>query len=507
MKNIIGALVCIALLLCACNREKNTDSLQRSEPEKQGVSSKDILAFLDAVEQSGAEWHSFVLLRHGKIVAEGWWNPFSPEYRQTVYSASKTFTSTAIGFAVSEKLLSVDDKVVSFFPDLLPDTVSSNLAQMSIKNLLSMATGQESEPSRQGTGWAKGFLDFPVKYEPGTVFNYNSMATYMLSAIIQKVTGQRLLDYLTPRLFQPLGIEGAEWEISPDSINTGGWGLRVKTEDMAKLGQLYLQKGKWNGRQLLPESWIEEATSAHILQKPEITDEQRATDDWAQGYCYQMWRCRNNAYRADGAYGQYIIVMPELDAVLAVQAEVMDMQKELNIVWDYLLPAIKPESLPEDKATSDALKQRLASLKIAPPKCGNTIQPFGEGSYTFTAADGKTKNIDLSLHFEQDTCIMQWNNYTLKFGRENWVKGETDRPAPNLAPNEAAFSEFNSFNVFGTYCFTDSATLTLNLKYIETPHTERFTLVFGNDGKLAVTLTNSMSNYTNYWLALGKKVQ
>jgi CubicO group peptidase (beta-lactamase class C family) len=193
--------------------------------------------------------------RHGKVIAEGWWDPYKPDLRHTLYSTSKSFTSTAVGFAVSEELLSVDDKVISYFPDQLPDSVSPFLADMTVKDLLTMSAGQSPDPTgvirSSGPEWVKSFLACPVNNEPGTTFLYNSMATYMLSAIVQKVTGEMVLDYLRPRLFEPLGIEGMNWEISPEGYNTGGWGLLLKTEDMAKFGQLYLQKGMWNDKQVI----------------------------------------------------------------------------------------------------------------------------------------------------------------------------------------------------------------------------------------------------------------
>ena len=225
--------------------------LPRSNPEAEGVSSDSIIRFLDAMNSSQHEMHSIMILRHGKVIAEGWWKPYTAELKHTMYSVSKTFTATAVGFAVAENRLSVNDKVVSFFPAQLPDTVTTNLNELTIKDLLSMSVGQQPDPTflavTSASPWVSTFLKLPVVHQPGTKFLYNSLGTYMLSAIVQKVTGEKVVDYLQPRLFQPLGIEGMDWEIDPMGINSGGWGLRIKTEDMAKFGQLYLQKGKWNG--------------------------------------------------------------------------------------------------------------------------------------------------------------------------------------------------------------------------------------------------------------------
>ena len=331
-----------------------TGKLPRSTPEAQGVSSAGILAFLDAVQHSKHELHSFMFVRHGQVVAEGWWSPYGPQFNHTLYSLSKSFTSTAVGFAVAEGRLRVDDRVVSFFPKDLPENVSDNLAALRIKDLLTMSVGNAPEPTTsmvEQQNWVKAFLAWPIPNPPGTQFMYNSAATYMLSAIVQQVTGQKILDYLQPRLFEPLGIHGETWETCPRGINVGGWGLSIQTEGLAKFGQLYLQKGAWQGRQLLPAQWVEEATTFKIQQplpaKPSRPNDQ---NDWVQGYCYQFWRCRHHAFRGDGAFGQFMIVMPEQDAVVAITAETGDMQSELDLVWDHLLPAMKEQPLPRDRA-------------------------------------------------------------------------------------------------------------------------------------------------------------
>jgi CubicO group peptidase (beta-lactamase class C family) len=244
-------------------------TLPRSAPEDQGVSSDSIIAFLDALSGSKHEYHSLMVLRHGYVIAEGWWKPYRPKSPQMLYSLSKSFTSTAIGLAVAEGRLGVDDKVLKFFPDETPAAVSEHLAALRVRDLLSMSVGHAEDSTgtlRGKDDWVKQFLSLPIKNPPGTAFLYNSGATYMCSAIVQKVTGQRVIDYLGPRLFGPLGIETMSWEVCPRGINTGGWGLKVPTEALAKFGQLYLQKGMWNGRQILSPAWVEEATSFKIQQ-------------------------------------------------------------------------------------------------------------------------------------------------------------------------------------------------------------------------------------------------
>lgn len=346
----------------------------QASPESQGISSEGILRFIEAVESTVHEFHSFMLLRHGFVVAEGWWSPYRKEFIHDMFSLSKSFTSTAIGLAVGEGLLSVDDFVISFFPDELPDEPSDNLKAMRVKHLLSMSSGHDADTmqfmfGRPDNNWVKGFLATPVTHEPGSHFVYNTGATYTLAALLHRLTHQSLLEYLQPRLFEPLGIEGAYWESCPRGINVGGFGLSIKTEDIARLGQLYLQNGRWGEKQILSPEWVEAATSF------QVSNGDAPESDWEQGYGYQFWRCRHNFYRGDGAFGQYCVVMPEKDAVLAITGGTADMQVPLNLVWDILLPAIQNEALPEDPFNYEKLKTKLASLNI-PPVAGLPASPI-----------------------------------------------------------------------------------------------------------------------------------
>jgi CubicO group peptidase (beta-lactamase class C family) len=279
--------------------------LSRSSPEAQGIASGEILGFIEAAERELDALHSFMLVRHGHVVAEGWWAPYGPERPHTLYSLSKSFTSTAVGIAVAEGRMTVHDLVLSYFPEHAPAEPSAQLKAMRVRDLLRMATGHHTEPVlRAETNWIGAFLAQEVAHKPGTFFLYNTPATFMLSAMVQKATGMTVLDYLRPRLFEPLGIAHPEWGTSPEGITLGGYGLSVRTEDIARFGQLFLQKGQWQGRQLVPAAWVEEATAR------QTANGSNPASDWDQGYGYQFWRCRHNAYRGDGAFGQYCIVLP-----------------------------------------------------------------------------------------------------------------------------------------------------------------------------------------------------
>ena len=335
--------------------------LPRSSPEEQGVASSAVLAFVEAANEKIDSLNSFMFVRHGHVIAEGWWAPYGPESPHSLYSLSKSFTSTAVGLAVAEGKLSLDDEVLKFFPDDAPADPSKFLKSMRVRDLLRMSTGHQAEPPRPADKvWTKTFLEQPVAFKPGTHFLYNTSGTYMLSAIVQKATGQTLLEYLQPRLFEPLGIERPTWETSPQGVSTGGYGLSIRTEDIARFGQMLLQKGQWQGKQLVPAAWVEEATAR------QTSNGSNPQSDWEQGYGYQFWRCRHGAYRGDGAFGQFCLVMPEQDAVIAITSGSKDLQGTLDVIWNKLLPAMSPAALPPDESARRRLESALASQKIRP---------------------------------------------------------------------------------------------------------------------------------------------
>jgi CubicO group peptidase (beta-lactamase class C family) len=461
--------------------------LARSTPEEQGISSEGILAFLEAVAASKHEFHSFMLVRRGHVVAEGWWHPYRAQAPHMLYSLSKSFTSTGIGFAVAEKRLSVQDKVISFFPEDLPPEVSATLDELRVKHLLSMSVGhaQDSTGTLWGKeNWVKQFLSLPIPHEPGSAFLYDSGATYMLSGIVQKATGMRLLDYLKPRLFEPLGITEMTWETCPRGINTGGWGLKLRTESLAKFGQLYLQKGMWDGKQLLPENWVAEATSFKIQQPSPDLEHAKQKSDWLQGYCYQFWRCRHNAFRGDGAFGQFTVVMPEQEAVLAITSESSNMQGELDLVWEHLLPAMKQGALPKNRSAHERLEARLRSLELAPPK-SQPMHALAERisgkPFKIESNDGSVENVVFTFH--RDSCGFKLKDdkgvYTVDCGFGKWKDGETAMPGtpPKLTQGKLpAVSK-----VAAAAAWQDDHSLRMIWRFYETPHHDTVTCTFGED--------------------------
>lgn len=473
MKNILSILLLIPLLgLFSCTTSQEGETLNNSgysTPEEQGISSEAILKFVEALEASQPDAiHSVMVRRHGKIVAEGWWAPYGPDTPHILWSLSKSFTSTAIGMAQDEGLLSINDQVISFFPDETPEKPSENLKAMRIRDLLKMNSGHQQGTSgemMQGENWVKGFLAQEVQHKPGTHFVYNSGATYMLSAILQKVTGVTVLDFLTPRLFDPMGIQKHTWESDPAGINVGGWGLSVTTEDISKLGQLYLQKGEWEGKQLLSQAWVEEATGY------QTSNGSNPESDWEQGYGYQFWQCRHNLYRGDGAFGQFCIVMPEADAVVAITSGSDDMQGIMNVVWDHLLPAMEEEALPTNDVGAQKLDQKLKELTIGTVK-GEQSSPMAS---KITGRTYKLESNDYSIesvffNFEvspiEFTITTDKDSYTLKAGYQENQLGLLPNP-PLVSHKVAVSGAWEDANTYKVQCI-----------YYETPQSMSFTYQF-----------------------------
>ena len=455
-----------------------------STPEEQEISSNSILEFIDNIEANNLEVHSLMLLRHGYKVAEGWWKPYSREHRHSLFSLSKAFTSTAIGLAIAEKLISIDDKVMSFFPDDLPEIVTGSLKAMKIKHLLTMTSGHEeikfcSNFRPRNDNWVQAFLAEPVKYEPGTHFYYNNSASYLLSAIIQRVTGMTLFEYIEPLILQPLGIVGATWDKCPHGVNNGATGLRMKTEDIASFGQMYLNKGMWKGIRVVPEAWIDAATSL------QVSIGEGAINDWHLGYGYQLWCCTHDSYGAIGSFGQLCIVMPKQDAVLVLTSAVKDISSVMSLVWTHLYDNMKNEAIPDNKSAYDNLQNRLEnlSLKNLPVSASSPIIEQINGAVYVPTIEFSNKDFEgekvmkldidsLSILFEDEKCLISyWENG----GRSDITCG-LNEPTKTIGKldmsKEAAIS-------IGTWI--DNYTFFMNYRYIETPFNERTTCNFVDD--------------------------
>ena len=434
-------------------------------PAAQGVDATGVHAFLDALEAApDIEPHSLMIMRHGRLVASGWWAPYTSDRPHLLYSLSKSFTATAAGIAAAEGLLHFDDRVISYFPEFDTDITDPRSRAMLVRHVASMASGHEAETldralATDRADLVRGFLLLPPEREPGTVFAYNQPTTYTLAAIVQRVTGQPLTEYLRPRLLDPLGMGEAAWLRDRAGRQLGFSGLHATTDAIARLGQLYLQDGVWEGRRLLPEGWVAEATRPHIGNGDGTAA--GALSDWQQGYGFQFWNARHG-YRGDGAYGQFCLVLPEHEAVIATTAATEQMQQVLDLVWQHLLPAFGPEALPDREHEDRALRERLTRLalppaagKPAPPEraqewSGAAFTPYGgfcAGQPKLTGAAVTTGAGGWALRLTEDG-----HELGLQFGAGGWTV--TDEPLPTAVSGG----------------WTDEDTLAVDVLFLETPH-------------------------------------
>ncbi|HEY3507350.1 MAG TPA: serine hydrolase [Actinocatenispora sp.] len=444
-----------------------TPSLPTGTPAEHDIDARGVLAFLDAVEAAPRiEPHGLTVLRHGHVVAAGAWSPYRPDLPHMLYSLSKSFTSTALGLAVAEGLVRLDDRVVDFFPEYRDLATDDGTRAMRVRHLASMSSGHTRETwdeARRATpdDPVRGFLALPPDRAPGTVFAYNQPCTYTLGVILQRVTGTTLAGYLRPRLFDPLGIGTASWQRDELGRDLGFIGLFTTTDAIARLGELYLRRGVWQGRRILSEDWVAEAT------RPQVTTAQDTNSDWQQGYGFQFWMSRHG-YRADGAYGQFGLVLPEQDAVIAYTGATVEMQAVLELVWRHLLPALgAPGSADADAALAD----RLAALALPPVPAGDgtpaptsrTLSPAGAPSHL--GLDVRVGNGTTVVLRDGDTAL----RLPLVPGR--W--SVADGPVPAAASGG----------------WTDGTHLAFDVLFLEAPH------------RLAVTADLAAGTFDTRWTA------
>lgn len=407
-------------------------NLELVSPESQGVSSAAIQCWIEACENDALTnrfgngyVHGFVILRHGKTIAEGTWAPQDTlNVPHMLYSHSKSFTSTAVGFLVDDGKIDLDQRVVSFFPEQVPTNASENLRQVRVRDLLTMNLGADHTDAERDdiTGdWVKAMLSNTIDREPGTCFKYDSGATHLLAAIVEKVSGKSLMCFLKERLFDPLGMTSPWSTVSPTGIACGGWGMNMTTRDLARFGQFLLQEGYWDGRQLLSREWVRLATSRQTWSGGIVVQSQTigSGSDWNQGYGFQFWRCRHDAYRADGAAGQLTVVFPNEDAVVSVHAGLGDMQRELDLIWRYLLPAFTAAPHPDAPDACAALRRKCSSLAL--PLEDNTISVFEnlDTATVLTAADG---------------WLLEKGDRRLSVGKTEWAITEWEFSKNNVEP-------------------------------------------------------------------------
>lgn len=454
-------------------------SLPRSSPAAQEVDAAALLAFVEAVDTGPAiELHSLMVLRHGHVVAEGWWAPHTPERTRLLYSLSKSFTSAALGFALQEGLVSLDETVVSHFPEYADDVTDRRSRSMTLRHLASMSSGHTRDMIDDAMNAApddpvRGLLMCPPDEEPGSVFAYSQPCTYTLASVIQRAAGMPLSEYLRPRLLDPLGIGDVGWLTWPPGREQGFSGLFATTEDVAKLGQLFLRRGRWQGVQLLSEEYVDQATSRQV----ENPDEENP--DWRQGYGFQFWMARHG-YRGDGAFGQFCVVLPEQDMVVATTGGTEAMQAVLDHLWSAVLPGVGRTA--PDEEVQRRLEERLRGLRLEPCRARPEPPRWDDWSgrsfrVAPVAEGGATPFVGVETHRGQHglevTLVEPENRLTFPVGASSWVTAE---------PRDA---HGDPIPVAASGGWTDEDTLRVELILLESPHRLDITCTPSGDAEVA----------------------
>lgn len=465
------------------------DQLPRSSPEAAGVNPQAILDFLDQAFSRKLDLHSMMLYRNGSVIAEGWNWPYASHRPHIMHSLTKSVTACAVGLAMDEGHFSLDDKVVSFFADELPPEINEHLAALRVVDLLTMRTGHAESVSgsvfRQvKTSWVAEFFKIPIVNPPGNEFLYSSASSFMLSAIVSKTTGSSARDYLESRLFQPLGIRDLEWGASPGGISSGGNGLTWKTVDSLKLGILHLNKGMWNGRQVLSPAWVTEATRQQVT-------------DGKYGYGYHWWVNNSaNAYYAEGAFGQFAIVFPQHDAVLALTAGVQIGTEFEDLIFQYFPAVFTPANASNNQGLFRNLQHRLREMRLLPVAhyTSSPIIPNISGKrYQIEANQDSVHSI--SLVFSSDALEFRFSDirgdHIVSVGLKDWLESTTSISGAKLHHQY----ESDAMRVVAHAHWFDNDTLTMTWQFVETAWVDHVTCRFFEDRISVTRRTNA--NYAS----------
>lgn len=392
--------------------------LPRALPQDKGVDPQAIVDFIEAVQADGLELHSFMLYRDGAVVSEAFWRPYAARRPHVQHSATKSWTATAIGLLIDDGRLALDDKVVEFFTQLCPPQVSDNLAAMTVEDLLTMRTGHRRGISggdwrNVNSSWVEAFLNEPVDEAPGKAFIYSSASSFMLSAIVTQVTGKTLHQLLDERVLRPMGMDALHWDLAPGGYNSGGNGLSCTSEDSLKFGVLHLQRGQWQGQQLLSGEWVDAATRNQVddVWMGEFDGKQylprdtgNAASNRREGYGYQWWMMRNGGYYASGVFGQQCIVLPAQNTVIVFTSGLRLGEKRLHAaLWTHLFPGLGRTAQAPDAAQAklDALIDglRLPELEGASESAAGAELA---GRYRIEPNEDQVREI--ALAFDAEGC-------------------------------------------------------------------------------------------------------
>ena len=475
---------------------------ERTSPDAVGIRSQAILDYIDALERSNTEMHGIMIMRHGKICAEGWWQPFAPNLRHGLQSHTKTYAATAVGIAYTEGVLKLDERLIDIFPEESPADPSENLKLLTVRDVLCMGCGMDAMP-RPTVDWIRDFMHTPVNHKPGTAFMYNSTGSSILGAIVRKKTGEGLQEYLSKRLFCKIGIDpdNIRWYCMPDGMEMGGGGMLATTEDNLRLMKLYADGGVWEGERILAEDYVRLATTNQNDSSTEALNNPEASDNFL-GYGFQIWMCKpKGVYRADGAMGQFTIVSPEQDLLIAINETAVGAhwaQSTLNITWDFL-EKVGGETLEEDPQSAGRLAQKMRCLNLPNP----VFQPLSPiaskiSGRTYTVQSGVLSTeifnfmsgepvspiTDFSFAFDSYGCI--WN-----------VNGPNGTQAVRIATNGCRFTnlvgkaEDQTQLLVCDGAWTEEDTFAVNLRWAETCLTKKLVFHFDCDGVTVEDTNNS----------------
>lgn len=466
-------------------------TLEHVTPEEVGVDSKAITDFINEINEKGLALQSFTVVRHDKVCAQGFFEPYSADMPHVMYSMSKSITSTAVGFAVSEGLISLNDRVCQFFPDYKMSKRPFN-RMLTVRMLLTMQSDKlitvlEEKKNRD---WIANFLNATFLLPPNTKFNYISENTFMLSAIVTKVTGMSIIDYLYPRMFEPLGIEKPFWETDGAGNCAGGWGLYMKSEDLAKFFLPYIHGGKWiDGTQLIPEAWVKEAT------RKQVESVHDGYIDNMVGYGYQFWRNPiPNSFRADGLFGQRCFMFPEYDALVVLNCGQAEDYKIMKVFWKYFPECFKYEALPENKQAHQQMLDTISACHVpdleATPRnteleqriSGRLIECKTSEFVSVVTVSitqmlyNKPGEINaLRLTFTDDKLSFYWKEKEFENTIDVGLNGE-------YGVSQIQLGDLR-YHTYSKAAWQEDGSLRLWIRPIETAHEVHFTFIFSDDDK------------------------
>ncbi len=474
-------------------------TLEHVAPEEVGVDSKVITAFLNEINEKGLGLQSFTVVCHDKVCAQGFFKPYNADTPHVLYSMSKSVTSTAIGFAVSEGLISLNDRVAEFFPEY-PMSKRPFNRMLTIRMLLTMHSDKLITvlDEKGQKDWIANFMGATFILPPNTKFNYISENTFMLSAIISRVTGMSVVDYLYPRIFEPLGIEKPFWEMDGAGNNAGGWGLYMKSEDLAKFFLPYIHNGKWiDGTQIVPEIWVKEAT------RKQVNSVRDGYIDNMEGYGYQFWRNPiANSSRADGLFGQRCFLFPDYDALVVLNCGEAEDYKIMKVFWKYFPQCFGYEALPENKQAYDEMLETIEGCHVeelpaternieTEQKISGRLIKCKTSEFVSVVTISITQMLynkpgeinEMKFTFEDDRLLFYWKEKEYENTIEVGLNGE-------YGVSEITLGDLN-YHTYSKAAWQEDGTLKLWIRPIETAHVRKFTFEFRDND--VVKVINEMS--------------